>query len=59
MEGMRKLRRAKELTQKQLADLCGLAPCQICCYEKGDTMPRWDTAEAIAKALNCTVKDLF
>ena len=47
-------RRARGMTQKQLADAAGLHPTQISLYENGRRLPRPETLRSIAAALGLT-----
>ena len=49
----------KNLTQKDLADACGTRQNNISRYEKGERSPDLKTAQALAKALDCTIDDLL
>ena len=49
----------KNLTQKELADVCGTRQNNISRYEKGERSPDLKTAQALAKALGCTIDDLL
>lgn len=49
---IRKYRKQKGLTQKQLGDLCGIADSNIRKYEAGRQNPKIETVEKIADALN-------
>lgn len=53
------LRKAKGLTQKQVADAVGTVPTQIAKLENGTRKlaPEW--IERLAKALNCTKAELL
>ena len=42
----------KKITQKQLAQLSGIAEASICRYLRGDSEPRLDIIARIAKALD-------
>jgi transcriptional regulator with XRE-family HTH domain len=46
-------RRARELSQKELAELCGTTQPGIARFERGATSPRVDTLRRIAEALDC------
>ena len=52
-------RKEKNLTQQQLADLCGSKQNNISRYEKGHRTPSLRDAAALAKALDCSIDDLF
>ena len=53
-------RKAKRLTQQQLAEICGLASyIVIQRYEKDLRTPPVDIAMRLARALDTTVEELF
>ena len=54
---IRSLRRAKGVSQEQLADLCGVKLIQVGYWESGRDLTLSDAA-AIADALNVTIDDL-
>jgi transcriptional regulator with XRE-family HTH domain len=56
---LRYLRRSRDLTQEQLAELVGRSVNFISLVENGDTAPSFETIERLAKALNVDVVDLF
>lgn len=58
-ELIKKQRNSIQMTQKQLADLCGMADSAIRKYESGRIVPKVQTLEKIAKALNCKLSDLI
>lgn len=49
------LRKAAGMTQRQLGDACGLQNSHIARIEKGKYSVGFDTLQAIAEALGCTV----
>ncbi|MFR2870152.1 MAG: helix-turn-helix domain-containing protein [Gemmiger formicilis] len=51
-KNIQKLRKKRNLTQKQLADITGLATITIQQYERGVREPRFDNLARIAKAFN-------
>lgn len=53
------LRAERDLTQEQLAKLCGVCRTTIHAAETGRAVPNGDTIFRIAKALNVTVTDIF
>ena len=53
------LRRAKSLTQEQLASKSGLDRMTIALIENGRRWPRLSTLEALAGALNVKLQDFF
>lgn len=58
-ENIRKLRRDKALTQKQLADKCGISEITVRRYERGEIIPTLKTLGKIAKALDIHIKELI
>lgn len=58
-DNLRNAREAAGLTQKQLADLCGITPRSIQHYELGSRKPQHiDTVQKIATALNVPIEQL-
>lgn len=47
------------MTQKELADKCGMADSAIRKYESGKVIPKIETRKRIATALNITTSDLM
>lgn len=58
-ERLKKLREEKGLTQVQLSELTGITARQIQKYEGGQSRPRLDAAEKLAKALNVSADELL
>ena len=59
-EKIRMLRKAQNMTQDKLAELCGLSRQTVNAIETGNTRNvTTGTLEAIAKALGVSVKDFF
>ena len=56
-ENIKRLRREKKLTQKQLGELCGINEANIRKYESGKQIPRLATIEKIAAGLEVDVVD--
>ncbi|MDD2500846.1 MAG: helix-turn-helix transcriptional regulator [Geobacter sp.] len=56
---IKELRRAKSLSQEQLAELVNLAPKFISRIEVGRSSPSLETIENIARALQVEIRDLF
>ena len=52
-------RKRKGLTQSELAERLGMGPDSLSRIEKGVVAPRFPRLEAIARALDCPVADLF
>lgn len=56
---MKAARAGKDLSQKQLADLCQVSRQTISAIEKGDYNPSIHLCVAICKALDKTLDELF
>ena len=56
---IRDARKRKNLTQKQLGDLCGIAEPTIRRYELGKLNPKYETLTRIAEALNVNPLELL
>lgn len=56
---MKSARAAKDLSQQELADLCGVTRQTINAIEKGDYNPTIKLCISICKALDRTLNDLF
>lgn len=54
-ERIKNARLTKEMTQKQVADACGMADSAIRKYESGKIMPTLKTLQRIAKALDADI----
>ena len=59
MKNLKKIRKARGLSQKDLANKCNLAKTVISYYENNAVNPPLDKIEIIAKALNVTIGDLL
>ena len=57
-ENIKRIRKEKGLTQKQLGELCGLADSAIRRYENGGANPKIETKKKIANALEVPVEDI-
>lgn len=57
LQGLRKLRTAKQLTQKRLAEMAGTTRVTVFRVENGQSTT-WATAQKLADALDTTVEDL-
>ena len=55
---LKTLREQKNLTQEQLAEMCGVRRTTISMIEVGANKPSIDLALKLAKALDCTVEQL-
>lgn len=58
-ERLKSLREKKGLTQVQLSELTGITTRQIQKYEGGQSRPRLDAADKLAKALNVSTDELL
>ena len=56
---LKSARAAKDLSQQQLADLCGVSRQTINAIEKGDYNPSINLCIQICKALDRTLDELF
>lgn len=56
---MRSLRRLRDLTQEQLADLTGLSSEYISRVERGLSSPSFDSIAALANGLSTDPQNLF
>ncbi len=56
---IRRARKAKKLTQAQLAERIGVTPSAVTQYERGDIRPEIEKVKAIAEALCIPEQDLF
>lgn len=52
-------RKAKNLTQKQLAEICGTSQNNISRYETGARSPSLKDAKVLANALGCSIDELL
>ena len=58
-EKIKKTRKQKKMTQKQLGELCGIADSNIRKYENGKQNPKFETLAKIAKALDVSIIELL
>ena len=56
---LRHARKAKALSQQQLAEMSGLSVDMVSRVERGDVAPSFDTIEVLAKALGVTPSRFF
>lgn len=59
MNALREIRKAKGMTQQELADIVGVDFSAVSHWEKGDAIPRGELMPTIADALGCTIDELF
>lgn len=55
---IRDIRKKKKMTQKELAELCGMYDSQIRKYELGSQNPKLESIQKIASALGVNITDL-
>ena len=58
-ENIKKIRKEKGLTQKELGKLCGMSEAQIGQYENGLRNPKMETLKKIANALDISYFELL
>ena len=56
---IKELRKAKKLSQEQLAEKIGLEPPSVCNIENGKNYPTIQNLEKIVKVLNVSLSDIF
>lgn len=56
---IKKLRLAAKLSQVSLAEKSGVTQGALSQWERGESLPTSDKLPEIAKALNCTIDDLY
>ena len=56
MDNIKKKREAKGITLRQLSELTGIAPANLCKIERGETDPRLSTIKTISEALGLTIE---
>ncbi len=56
---IKELRKAKKLSQEELAELVGIEPRHMSRIEVGKSYPSLDRLERIAKALDVELRDFF
>ena len=56
---LREKRKEKGLTQKELSAMCGINQNTVSRYETETRQPRLKDAQALAKALDCTIDELI
>lgn len=59
MNQIKRWRKQAALTQAQLATLLGVVQSAVASWESGDRMPRADKLPQLARALGCTIDDLY
>lgn len=58
-ENIKKIRKEKKISQKQLGVLCGMSEAQIGQYENGYRSPKFETVLKIANALEVSINELL
>lgn len=53
------LRKARGMSQRQLAELVGISGAVVAEYELGRKTPRLETARKLAAALGCSIDELI
>lgn len=56
---IRELRQARGLTQLQLGMAVGVSKPAVCRWENGVAMPRAELLPVLARALGCSIDELF
>ena len=59
MQKIRKIRKALSMTQTELAERVGVTQGAVYQWESGVSKPCADILPALAKALGCSIDDLF
>lgn len=59
MSKLEQLRKNKGISQKMLAETLGVDQSTVSLWEKGKTFPRPAVAMRLAKALGCTIEDIY
>jgi len=59
LPGIRPRRKAAGMTMEDLANAIGCTLQAVGCWERGETLPTADRLPEIARALGCTIDDLY
>ncbi len=59
LKGLRALRKSKDLSQEELAELLGVSSRQVCRWETGTSKPRLDLIPEICGVLGCSLEQLL
>lgn len=59
MNGIKFLRERASLTQLELATVLNVKQASVSRWENGDSMPSADKLPELAKALGCSIDDLY
>lgn len=58
-ENVRRIRKERGMTQKELASAVCIVESMVCMIERGTKVPSMPTGKAIAEALGVTMEDLL
>ncbi|MBQ9028720.1 MAG: helix-turn-helix transcriptional regulator [Lachnospiraceae bacterium] len=58
MTNLRRFRKMRKITMKELGDLVGVSESMICYYEKGTRAPSFEILLKLGEVLDCSVSDL-
>lgn len=59
MVGIQYQRHKNNITQAELANRLGISQANVSQWESGEVLPRSDKLPLLAKALNCTIDELY
>ena len=59
MQGIKKLRQARGLTQVELAEAIGVSQVTVSDWERRGIMPKADKLPKIAEVLGCSIDELY
>ena len=59
MQNIEAFRKITGKSQKQIAEEVGVTQQAFCKWENGEALPQADKLPLLAKALGCTIDDLF
>ena len=59
MDALKRLRKAKEMTQETLATKLNVDTSTVAKWETGKSFPRGELIPKIAEILECTIDDIF
>ena len=59
MKNIRALRQARSMTQADLAEQLGVTPAAVVGWEAGTKYPTADKLPKLAKALGCSIDELY
>ena len=58
-ENIKRIRKERKLSQRELANMVGVKTPSICFYEKNERQPRLEIVKKIATALEVTIDELI